>query len=359
MKTTHSFLSLLFCLLFEPLLGQQPTLERRIPVNPEAPIRITQVDNRNNIDVSGNFMMAGFPYAQNASGANTGAVYAYERNPDGSWVQKQQITQDGGSYFGYYLSVSGDLAFIAGAKDKGELYIYKRNANSGLWEDQKVTINAAFLKNISTRFNLEGNLLTISTGMHNVGTQVFRFNEADKTCTKVQELNPGFDVASDPENGRIVLGGNSSTNQNVFSLYELNAAGNQWGNLFRANSDKTLSFLGSEVAIGGDYFVLSPMRPQTIEGETDPVSGVVFQRQTNGGWAQRQYLSFGTEPVIRVIDMEMSENVLAIVGGTNVGSKTSWDNHYRLFAYKRTATGWDKLGNVSLPAGMNMFGRLA
>ncbi|MEM6344728.1 MAG: papain-like cysteine protease family protein [Bacteroidota bacterium] len=356
MKTTRILLVAVLSLLLNSLAGQALESKGSIPISPQAPIKITKIDNRNTIDVSGDYMIVGFPYAQNEKGAYSGAVYVYKNEKIGTqdnWVFKQQLTQTSANYLGFHLSISGDLAFVAGSLDNRQMYIYKRNPNTDVWEDQRVQINAEIVKGLSKRFKLEGNLLVLTTGNWNRNTQVFQFNAAAKTCLKVQDLNPGFDVASDPKTNQLLLGGNSSTNRNVCSLYKLNAS-QRWDNVVRFDSEKKISFLGSQAAIAGDYIVMGSSRPREVAGEANPVSGVIFHRQADGQWQQEEYLSFAPEAISYVSDIKMSDQLL-VLGGQ--GSSTT--DPFRFLVYKKSGGKWVKVNGLQIPAGLKVYGCFA
>lgn len=76
---------------------------------------------------------------------HTGAVYAFEKNAEGDWVEAQKlIAQDGhtSDFFGWGLALHGDTALIGAAGDNqfgddniGSVYIFQRG-DDGLWTQQ-------------------------------------------------------------------------------------------------------------------------------------------------------------------------------------------------------------------------------
>jgi hypothetical protein len=72
------------------------------------------------LSLDGDRLAVGAPYDDTA-GFNVGAVYLFERQPDGSWAQTQKITPAGASsyaLFGHRLSLRGDV-LVVGAPDNG------------------------------------------------------------------------------------------------------------------------------------------------------------------------------------------------------------------------------------------------
>jgi hypothetical protein len=87
------------------------------------------------VSVSGDYALIGAPY-NDAMGDSSGAVYAFERQPDGSWVQVQKLVAgDAVTYaaFGSALAQSGSRAVIgAPGGSSFSAYVFDRDAN-GLW----------------------------------------------------------------------------------------------------------------------------------------------------------------------------------------------------------------------------------
>lgn len=87
------------------------------------------------VSVSGDHALIGAPY-HDAMGESSGAVYAFERQPDGSWLQVQKLVAgDAVTYaaFGSALAQSGSRAVIgAPGGSSFSAYVFDRDA-SGLW----------------------------------------------------------------------------------------------------------------------------------------------------------------------------------------------------------------------------------
>jgi hypothetical protein len=64
---------------------------------------------------------------------NSGSVYAFQRQPNGAWIQRQKIApQQVGSEFGTSLAVQGRRALIAATYElagDGHVYVYERDAS--------------------------------------------------------------------------------------------------------------------------------------------------------------------------------------------------------------------------------------
>ena len=97
------------------------------------------------VDMDGNLMVVGAPLEDRADGmgANSGAVYVFERTASG-WVQRQRIVSDDSvlnDQFGTSVAISlgnAGLDFLVVGTPRpdsgtGKVYVYRRD-NGGTWE---------------------------------------------------------------------------------------------------------------------------------------------------------------------------------------------------------------------------------
>lgn len=87
------------------------------------------------VDLAGPTLVAAAPY-EDANGANSGAVYIFDRNQGGAdnWGQaKRLVGAAAGDVYGFDVAVSGDTIAVGtpnhdeGGTDKGAVYLYYRN----------------------------------------------------------------------------------------------------------------------------------------------------------------------------------------------------------------------------------------
>lgn len=221
------------------------------------------------VSVYGDYAIIGVP-GKNVSGINSGAAYLFERDPDGVWLEIQQLEAlDGnaGDGFGGSISITENYVIIGArgndddGSNSGSAYIFEQD-DDGVWlEVQKLTASDAIA---DEKF---GNSVDIDNGRAIIGVQddeaaepytgaayVFE-RDVDGIWEEVEKL-----VASDPEGGK---------------------------------------GFGWSVAIENDYVVVGS--PQIIISEPTAGSAYVFQREEDGSWPEVQ----------KITGSEWSEDVFA------------------------------------------------
>ena len=92
------------------------------------------------VDVCGTSIIVGEP-EYDGSGANSGASYIFERDPNGNWPQVALLVPEGGAggaEFGHDVAINGDIAVIGAWSDSdlgtwsGSAYVFERDPN-GAW----------------------------------------------------------------------------------------------------------------------------------------------------------------------------------------------------------------------------------
>ncbi|MBU0618456.1 MAG: FG-GAP repeat protein [Planctomycetes bacterium] len=92
------------------------------------------------VDVSGETILVGDP-EYDGTGANSGAAYVFERDPNGVWPQVEILVPEGGASgaeFGHSVAIDGDTAVVGAWTDSdlgsysGSAYIFERDRN-GVW----------------------------------------------------------------------------------------------------------------------------------------------------------------------------------------------------------------------------------
>ncbi|NOY61632.1 MAG: hypothetical protein GXP10_00520 [Gammaproteobacteria bacterium] len=103
---------------------------------------------------------------------NVGSAYIFVRNTDDSWSQQAKLMASDGAvddFFGASVAINGDQAFIgAYGSDKngaesGAVYLFKRNATSGVWAEQFTfpSPNSAADERFGFSLSFDGNTLLI------------------------------------------------------------------------------------------------------------------------------------------------------------------------------------------------------
>ena len=97
------------------------------------------------VGISGDYVVIGAQY-EDTNGSGAGSAYIYKRNVStGEWGDEQKIQSSDiqpGDLFGNNVSISGDYVIASailedtGGSAAGAAYIYKRNASTGVWEQQ-------------------------------------------------------------------------------------------------------------------------------------------------------------------------------------------------------------------------------
>jgi hypothetical protein len=95
----------------------------------------------NDVDADGDWMIA----ASMTDNSNTGKVWFYERQSDGTYVEDSYFVGSGssaGDYFGISASISGDFAVVGAIhanSSQGEAYVYYNHPSTGWGEFQILT----------------------------------------------------------------------------------------------------------------------------------------------------------------------------------------------------------------------------
>lgn len=161
----------------------------------------------NSVSIHGNYAIVG-AYSKQFSQLNdeVGAVYIYERNPTGNWIEKQKLITPDKSYnenYGYSVSISDDYAVVgAWGNDynefgvdsifnSGAAFVYKKNSANEWIESQKLV--ASDRQNYS--YNSFGGYVctdnnTIAIGANNLymfskkGVSGTIFLDSDENCNR-------------------------------------------------------------------------------------------------------------------------------------------------------------------------------
>lgn len=196
--------------------------------------------------LDGNRALVGAPWDDD-KGDQSGALYVFERQASGSWVETFKIVPDDGAAedrFGVHNALAGDLAFVglpdAARLNGGMVYVFERQA-SGAW--------------------VEIQRLTASNGI-----------DGDR-----------FGAAIDVHDGRLLISAESrEESRGVVYVFERDAAGT-WREAAQlvATNRRDGERFGRSVSLWDDVAIVTSFR-------TDDLTGTVyaFERQAGGNWVE-------------------------------------------------------------------------
>lgn len=195
------------------------------------------------VAISGDYVIVGAPFDDEAGFTNTGSATIYKRNPiTNGWQFQGKLTNnlpENSDQFGWSVGITEDYAIIGAKRDSeggftnnGSASIYQRNTSTGEWEFQ-----TKFTHNAPANTDEFGNSVAISGNYAVVGTRL------------------------DDHNGL--------TNSGSASVFRRNATAGVWEFrtlLINKNPESDDEF-GSSVSISGDYVM--------VGSETDDENGLI------------------------------------------------------------------------------------
>ncbi len=110
------------------------------------PASIAEGDNYGRaVSISGDFAFA----ATVGHNEGRGAVYAFQKDADGNWVETQMLAPDSlqsGDFFGLSISSFGDRVIVGAPayqrqNASGAAYVFKFDAGSGTWREEAMLVN--------------------------------------------------------------------------------------------------------------------------------------------------------------------------------------------------------------------------
>jgi hypothetical protein len=235
------------------------------------------------ISLDGNRLLAGAPSQR----SNTGAAYIFERNGT-QWAEVAKLVANDEAadrYFGLAAALQGNTAVVAaplhGNKQKGAVYIFKRDAN-GVWT-QRQRLKPATLPDqaqFGISVALSGDRLVIGTakGLVYIYEKV---NSPEWVIETGLTVSEGL-ITVDISENTLLLGANTENNNRGAAYLYQRAAGN-WTQVQHlvANDGEDSDYFGSVVKLeDGKAFIFSI--------ELDNRGAVYFFENSLGPWIQRQ-----------------------------------------------------------------------
>jgi MBG domain/FG-GAP repeat len=271
------------------------------------------------VSVAGDVALVGALYANSGGVINVGAAYVYERNAGGTnaWGEVAKLTASDsatGNYFGWSVSVAGDVALVGaayadpgGVNNAGAAYVYERNAGgTNAWgEVAQLTAsdkagNDTFGQSVSVAGDvaLVGAVYANPGGVINAGAAYVYERNAGGTNAwgEVSKLIASDATADDAFGSGVSVAGdvalvgasgedpNGVANAGAAYVYERNAGGtNVWDEVAKltASDPAVNEKFGASVSVAGDVALVGA-RSADPGGVSDAGAAYVFGRNEGG-----------------------------------------------------------------------------
>ncbi len=250
------------------------------------------------VSINGNYAIVGVPY-DDFSGYSTGSADIFVRS-DTSWTHQAKLTAsdaDGGDYFGYSVSISGDYAVIGayedndGGGDFGSAYIFVRSDTTWSQQTKLTASDAANNDKFGYSVSISGDYAVIGAngdedGGSNSGS-AYIFIRTDTNWSQQAKLNAsdsipqgqfGFSVSISEEQAIIgspfdTIGGSSSGSAFIFERTDTTWSLQSKLTVSGASVD---AMFGSSVSISGNYAVVGA--PYNDDGGSNSGSAFIFSQ---------------------------------------------------------------------------------
>ena len=270
------------------------------------------------VAIAGDYIVIGAP-GDDDNGSNSGSVFIFANNQDGSWSQVKKIVADDGNIddgFGSAVAISGDRILIGMpgddtvSPDAGAAFIFARNqGGTNNWgQTAKISVsNALHLgspENFGLAVAIDGDNAVIgapgtdSGGIDTGLAYLFNRNQGgDNVWGKIADLAASdgaayyeFATAVSISGDFATVGSPNDNNTNgskagaVF-IYQKNKGGtNSWGELRKimSNDGIALDYFGTSVSIAGDYAVVGAQGQDTLGPRTANGAAYILERNEGG-----------------------------------------------------------------------------
>jgi hypothetical protein len=263
------------------------------------------------VDISGNRAIVGAPFHEGGwSGA--GAAYFFERDGNGIWheVSKVQASDKGsGDNLGWSVAIDGEWAAIAaykednsGGSESGAVYLFRRQLNGSWVEVDKLKSSDSQSRDffghavdISNDRLIVGALLEDASG-NNAGSAYIFERDSDDVWHEVAKIlgsevdDFGRFARSVSISGSYAIVGAECDDTNgscagAAYMYERdgNGAWNEVAKVLASDGEESDLF-GWNVAISGDRAVIGAFQEDT--GGHDAGAAYIFERDNSGNWLE-------------------------------------------------------------------------
>ena len=314
------------------------------------------------VSISGDQLVVG-AWGNDYNGFVSGSVYVYEKDANGSWGSEQQLTPSDaahGDFFGR-VSISGDQLVVGAWGDddngtnSGSVYVYEKDANGTWGNEQKLTASDAghgdhFGKSVS----ISGNQLVVGANLdddnnNNSGSVYVYEKDANGSWGSEQKLMASDGAIYDHFGKSVSISGDELVvgapldDDNGFAsgsvyVYEKDANG-IWGSeqQLTASDGVAGDHFGYSVSISGDQLVVGAWGGDDDNGESSG-SVYVYEKDVDGTWGNEQKLtpSDGTGGDEFGYSVSISGDQL-VVGARN--DDDNGESSGSVYAYEKDANG--------------------
>ncbi|MEM7203039.1 MAG: hypothetical protein AAF628_22455 [Planctomycetota bacterium] len=226
--------------------------------------------------------LVGAPRDDHGRGQDAGSAYVFERDGGGTWHQVAQLIADDGmanDTFGTAVALAGDRALVGapshGSADRGAVYVFERNGTGAWLQVAKLTASdGAARDQFGSALAMSGNLAAIGAPFAGPDGAVYLFEQLSAGLwTELQKLEDatagyawGFGRAVALVGDRLLVGEpfDSTTGFNAGSafLYTRGAGGTwQQQQLLAGTDTSAFDMFGSAVALSTDsLLVTAPLK---------------------------------------------------------------------------------------------------
>jgi hypothetical protein len=306
------------------------------------------------VAIDGDVALVGAPECDR-SGANSGAVYAFEKGQGAIDLGRDDTSAFG--EFGHAVALNGNLALIGKpgdsefGKDAGAAYLYRRDDRKH-WNrvGRLVAADAAAGERFGESVAIEEN--TVLAGSYGYGIRgtgsVYVFQEDERGVWRQQaKLDSGINTPDDRFGCQIAIDGNlvvvgasgSNTNSGVVYLFERDGSGN-WSKLIGLTppGGRANSFFGDAVALWDRTVVV---------GAPGIGSVFLFREDDSGKWQQVAKL-YGDDATLPA---GFGRSVAISAKGLIVGAPQMLDPAGAAYLFKSNSDGvWQRTSKIALPA---------
>lgn len=259
------------------------------------------------VDVDGNTAaITTYPEDDIYPTGTSGTLYIFERVAPGNWALRGQFTSDGVDefdWYGYSVAVSGSTVAVGASRDDefgantGAVYLYEKVGNSWQEVDKMTADDVAPNDDFGIALAMEGNTLIVGAQFHAGGGAAYAFEKNGGNWQQVAQFLPeqpdfmdffGSEVALDQNTLAVGMGregecpGDPDCAAGAVYVYEKDVNGdwNTMGVKLRPPMLPEFELFGSSVALNG---------PVLFIGASD--NDYIFEKSGGGNWQEVTTLS--------------------------------------------------------------------
>ena len=310
------------------------------------------------VSLDGDWAVVGAKDHDGLAGLDSGAVYAYQRDSNGQWIEKQKLVpgdSEAGDNWGYAVAVAGTQLLVGapGDDDKGSgsgsVYVFALDATDVWVEKQKLTAadgvgGDTFGSAVAIGHGraIVGSKLDDDLGVSSGSAYIFARDpfgvwvERQKLLPSDGAAGEAFGYAVGLSQGHAIVGAryDADLGTSSGSAYVFEVDGNgQWSEATKllASDGEAFDHFGQTVAIEGDRAVVGAYADDDKGSASG--SAYVFARDNSGQWSESQKLqaSDGTTADYFGWSVAVGGGRIAVAaryeddGGTNAGAAYIFD----------------------------------